>query len=161
MKVVKKPNKKIKRAKKVDVFALYGLKKPAYVRYTGLAGVLWFLTSQSVRQEEFKKYGGLCVDGCGRIVEDWRDADCGHFRSAKHLATRFRRENLGLQTKYCNSPNGGNGNQYTFGLAIDERYGVGTADRLTKMAKGQSKPFPKKWYDQEIKKLLKHGEPDV
>lgn len=138
---------------KTSVWAEFGLKRPLYVRYTGYGGVLWYLVSRYVRQSEFKEHGGYCVDGCGRKVEDWNDADCGHFRSAKSLSTRFLRENLGLQTKYCNSPRGGNGNQYGFGKVVDQRYGQGTADRLTDLAKETSKPFSKEKYRTEILKI--------
>ena len=58
-----------------------------YVRYGGLGGVLWYLMSQLVRQEEFIKYGGVCVDGCAASCRGTRhDADCGHFRGAKSLS---------------------------------------------------------------------------
>lgn len=149
-KALKRPAAKKK--KRVNLWDLYGVQKPSYTRYSGLQGVLWCLVSQYVRQVEFKEYDGYCVDGCGRRVERWQDADCGHFRSARSLATRFSRENLGLQTKYCNSPRGGNGNQYAFGKAIDQRYGAGTADKLTELAQGTSAPFKDAWYDAEIRK---------
>lgn len=160
MKLKLRPAKKRPATKKktqVALWAEYGLKKPAYVRYSGLGGVLWCVMSQYVRRTEFETYGGRCVDGCGRVIENWRDADCGHFRSAKSLSTRFLRENLGLQTKFCNSPRGGNGNQYGFGKAIDQRYGPGTADRLTELSAQTSPPFKDAWYDAEIRKYLELG----
>lgn len=140
--------------KRVNVWEQYGLQRPRYIRYSGLGGVLWYLVSNHVRKTEFEQFGGYCVDGCGRVVLDWHEADCGHFRSARSLSTRFLRENLGLQSKYCNSPRGGNGNQYAFGKAIDQRYGLGTADRLTMEAAKTSRPFSKDWYHQEILKYL-------
>lgn len=149
-KASKRPSAKKKR--RVNVWVQYGVEKPSYVRYGGLGGVLWCVMSRYVRKIEFENYRGRCVDGCGRTVENWQDADCGHFRSAKSLSTRFLRENLGLQTKYCNSPRGGNGNQYGFGKAIDQRYGAGTADRLTELAAQTTPPFKATWYDQEIRK---------
>ncbi len=132
-----KPNKKKSKAQKArELWGQYGLEVPKYIRYSGLGGILWYLTSQYVRQEEFKLYSGRCVDGCGVEILDWHEADCGHFRSAKSLATR-----------------GGNGRQYDFGLEIDKRYGKGTADELTELAKGTSIPFSKDWYHQEILKI--------
>lgn len=153
-KPAKKPLRAIKpKARKKDLWHEFGLEMPQYIRYSGLGGILWHLTSRYVRMEEFKKYGGHCVDGCGRYVERYEDADCGHFRSAKSLSTRFLRENLGLQHKYCNSPHGGNGNQYAFGKIIDQRYGAGTADRLTELAAQTSTPFSKEWYRTEIRRI--------
>lgn len=151
-------NKKVSKRKKLSrkqLWGQYGLEVPKYVRYTGLQGVLWCVMSRYVRKSEWEQFDGFCVDGCGRKIEKWQDADCGHFRSAKSLATRFARENLGLQTKYCNSPRGGNGNQYAFGKVIDQRYGTGTADRLTHEAAQLSKPFKDAWYDKQIRHYLK------
>lgn len=153
--VVKRGSKLPSKRKKTQValWAEYGLQKPSKPRYSGLGGILWYVTSQYIRKLEFKQYGGTCVDGCGVPIQNWQDADCGHFRSATSLSTRFLRENLALQRKYCNSPNGGNGQQYAFGLEIDRRYGKGTADRLTNMAKGVSVPFSQKWYHEEILRI--------
>ena len=145
--------KKGKKTQK-DMWNEYGLEKPSKPRYSGLAGILWYVTSQYVRKEEFIKYGGRCVDNCGWVAQAWNeDTDCGHFRPAKSLATRFLRENLALQRKHCNSPRGGNGRQYDFGIEIDKRYGLGTAERLTELSKTTSKPFSKEWYHQEILRI--------
>lgn len=146
-----KTKKKPKKFKK-DLWAEFGLNQPRYIRYTGLQGVLWYVLSQYVRKTEFKEYGGKCVDQCGAEISSWEESDCGHFRSAKSLSTRFLRENLGIQRKYCNSPRGGNGNQYAFGLEIDRRYGPGTAERLTLLSKQTSKPFSKEFLRAEILK---------
>lgn len=149
-----KASKKKKQTRK-ELWGQYGLEVPKYIRYSGLQGVLWWVLSRYVRQEEFIKYGGKCVDGCGKPIEAWEDADCGHFRSAKSLATRFLRENVAIQRKNCNSPRGGNGRQYDFGLEVDRRWGKGTADRLTELAGTTSNPFKAEWYDNEIRKYLK------
>ncbi len=144
----------VKRAKKritqKDMWAEFGLEKPAKPRYSGLAGILWYVMSRYVRQEEFKKYGGKCIDNCGVAIDNWWEADCGHFRSAKSLATRFLRENLAIQRKHCNSPWGGNGRQYDFGKEIDRRYGEGTADRLTELSMQTTPAYPKSWYVDKI-----------
>ena len=140
---------------KADLWREYGLTRPSKPRYEGLAGILWYVLSKYVRRQEFALYGGLCVDGCGRKVENWEDADCGHFRaSSRGFATRFKRENLGLQTKYCNSPMGGNGNQYMFGKTIDKRYGEGMADELTRLSNTVSKGYSQLEYDREIRKVI-------
>jgi len=147
-KASKRPAKKKKT--KVALWAEYGLKKPVYVRYSGLAGVLWWVMSQYVRQTEFKEFGGECVDGCGRKVLDWREADCGHFISATKLKTRFMRKNLGLQTKFCNSPFMGNDNTYGYGKMINKRYGEGTAEELIELSKETGKAMTKSEMHEQI-----------
>lgn len=132
-----------------DLWGQFGLKKPSYTRYSGLGGVLWYLMSMYVRESEWRKYG-VCVDGCGAVITDWHNADCGHLKSASKLATRFQRENLGLQKKWCNSPYGGMGNPVGFAKTVDERYGKGTAERLERESRVATKPFPKSWYLEQI-----------
>lgn len=156
-KSTKKPSKKLLRAHKPkkfkkDLWAEFNLPMPAYVRYSGLQGILWHVMSQYVRKSEWIQYGGECVDGCPVLIQNWYEADCGHFRSAKSLSTRFLRENLGLQRKYCNSPHGCNGRQYDFGKTVDQRYGAGTADRLTNLAEQVSRPLPKELLISEIRR---------
>lgn len=157
MRLKRKPFKRVKKRRKTqkDLWAEYGLEKPPYVRYSGLAGILWCVMSRHIRKTEFEQYDGACVDGCGRKVLDWREADCGHFMSASKLSTRFLRENLGLQTKFCNSPFMGNDNTYGYGKTINERYGAGTAERIIELSRKTSEPLTKAWYDAEIRKYLK------
>lgn len=138
-----------------DLWKQYGLTKPAKPRFKGLAGILWYAMSRYVRKFEFLTYGGECVDGCGRKVERWEDADCGHFRaSSRGFCTRFTRENLGLQTKYCNNPVWSPDSSYGFGKTIDARYGSGTAERLTQMSRMTCQEYTDAEYDREIKKYL-------
>lgn len=140
---------------KTNEWAHYGLKKPGKPRFKGLAGVLWFVLSRYVRKSEFLAYGGMCVDGCGRYIPDWHEADCGHFMaSSKGFCTRFQRENLGLQTKYCNNPLWSPDSSYGFGVMIDKRYGAGTALRLSFEAKKICKEYSPLEYDREIRKYI-------
>lgn len=141
---------KVKSKPKVNLWAEFGLKKPVYTRYSGYAGILWWLMSQYVRKSEWLEYGGECIDGCGNVITAWQDADCGHLKSASKLATRFNRKNLGLQRKWCNSPYGGAGNSVGFAKTVDERYGPGTALELEKLSQIASRPFTKEWYREQI-----------
>lgn len=123
--------RKKKLQKERELWESFGLVRPQEPRYVGLQGICWYLASRAVRSQEFALYGGLCADGCGRKVEKWSDADCGHFQGAGSARTRFRRENLGLQTKTCNmDQKNGKAVQYSYGKVINERYGEGTAERL-------------------------------
>lgn len=128
--------RKKKLGKARELWESFGLVRPQKPRYVGLQGIAWYLASRAVRSQEFALYGGLCVDGCGRKVERWEDADCGHFQGAGSAATRFARENLGLQTKTCNmDQKNGKAVQYSYGKVINERYGEGTAERLIEESK--------------------------
>ena len=52
----------------------------------------------------------------------------GHFRSRRHYATRWNELNVQVQCYGCNV--GKQGEQYKFGVRLDEEYGVGTAEML-------------------------------
>lgn len=153
----KTPSKRSKpRVEKFNHWKAYGLTKPAKPRFQGLQGVLWYVVSRYIRKSEYQQYNGACVDGCGRIVEDWRDADCGHFRaSSRGFCTRFDRRNLGLQTKYCNNPTWSPDSAYGFGRTIDERYGAGTADELTRLSHKVCREWTPNEYDIAIKGYIK------
>lgn len=62
---------------------------------------------------------------------------CGHFMSRRFPATRWDEENCNAQCAGCNMF--GNGEQYKYGLAVDLKYGVGTAEKLSKQAHGYFK----------------------
>lgn len=153
----KKPRHTLKKASLSSLWATYGLTRPPKPRFKGLKGILWYCISRYIRKSEFIKYKGQCVDGCGRIIPRWEDADCGHFRAASRgFCTLFLRENLGLQTKYCNKPDwGGKDAAYGFGKTIDKRYGTGTADRLTQLSHGTCQEYSKPEYDKEIRRYIK------
>jgi len=87
-------------------------------------------------------------------VEDWHIADCGHFRSSKHVNTRFMRENLGLQRKDCNNPKWTPDASYGFGVTIDKRYGEGTAKRLFELSNQKGKEMNKAQLTEQIHKYL-------
>lgn len=141
---------------KTALWATYGLKKPPKPRYVGLAGVYWYVLSRYIRKSEFLQYHGECVDRCGRVILNWQEADCGHFRAASRgFCTKFLRENLGLQTKYCNNPTFSPDSSYGFGINIDLRYGPGTAERLTTLSNQTCQEPSKEEYDQLIRKYIK------
>lgn len=128
--------RKRKLEKERELWRSFGLVRPPEPRYVGLQGICWYLASRAVRSQEFELYGGLCADGCGRIVERWQDADCGHFQGAGSASTRFLRANLGLQTRTCNmDQKNGKAVQYSYGKVINQRYGEGTAERLIEESK--------------------------
>ena len=57
--------------------------------------------SQFVRLRDTDEYGyGACIT-CGEYFH-YDDLECGHFRSRRHLTTRWREENAHAQCKKCN-----------------------------------------------------------
>lgn len=71
---------------------------------------------------------GKCIT-CDRVCYFYDDnADNGHFFSRRHMSTAFHPENNNLQCKGCNGP--GSGMQYDYGLAVDSKFGEGTAAKL-------------------------------
>lgn len=62
----------------------------------------------------------------------------GHFQSRRYNATRYEEENVNCQCYRCNVLF--YGEQYKYALAVDLKYGDGTAEKLMAMAK-ESHPF--------------------
>ena len=57
----------------------------------------------------------------------------GHFQSRKHLATRWSETNCQVQCVGCNMFKAGE--QYKFSVALDSKYGEGTAEELELLAR--------------------------
>jgi len=76
-----------------------------------------------------------CVT-CGKPMT-LKTSQCGHFISRRHFATRWEEKNCAAQCVGCNIYT--QGKQYEFGLAIDERFGVGTAQKLLIQSKNKFK----------------------
>lgn len=85
------------------------------------------LFSKMVRMRDCDGYGwGECIT-CG-VKKAWKEAHCGHFQSRRFPATRWDEMNCNLQCAGCNLF--GAGEQYKHGMAIDAKYGDGTAKAL-------------------------------
>ena len=82
--------------------------------------------SKFIRLRDSKDGIGSCIT-CGRIKE-WKYMDCGHYIKRQHLATRWDEKNCNLQCKHCNAFEQGANERYK--VAIDEKWGKGTADML-------------------------------
>lgn len=117
-------------------------------KITTLKRSAWKYFSRYVRLRDSKKRGnrwfGKCitcsrkgliawVDEMGklRFVKGW---DAGHFVSRGNWFLRHEEENVNLQCNYhCNKMKSGNREKYI--PALDEKYGIGTADKLDRLAK--------------------------
>lgn len=62
-----------------------------------------------------------------------KQLQCGHFMSRQYNSMRFVEQNTAPQCYGCNVMQ--QGRQYTFGLALDELYGDGTAKEMHRLAK--------------------------
>ena len=95
----------------------------------------WTIVSAYVRQRDFKNYHGKCVS-CPRILENWQDGDCAHYKAWGACNGFFKYEltNLALSCKNCNRLSDGNVG-HAFGEELKRRYGkkhlewIATEDR--------------------------------
>ena len=60
-----------------------------------------------------------------------KEGDAGHFQPRQHLFTRFDERNVNGQCKGCNNKDWNQGEQYKHGIAIDKKFGKGTAQWLS------------------------------
>lgn len=87
-----------------------------------------------------------CMDNCGIIIKDIKEADCGHFRRRECMGTRFNPRNAVLQARKCNRFDGGR--PYEMSLMIDKLWGKGTAQSLEKESRKM-----KNWEIKELEQL--------
>lgn len=89
-------------------------------------------------EEGMSKRAGYCVT-CNKLVpaEGKGTGHCGHFIPRGCKPTRYSEQNCALQCSYCNTYRFGE--QYKFGLAIDSKYGEGTAMALYEQEKEYKK----------------------
>lgn len=88
-----------------------------------------------IRNRKSKRGKARCYT-CGKI-DEWKNLQCGHFQSRKHLATRWDEINCQVQCYACNVMR--YGEQFKFGLQLDSEYGDGTAEQLFLKAKQSTK----------------------
>jgi len=85
------------------------------------------LFSLLVRQENSDEEGYAKCVTCKKM-NHWRKMHCGHFMVRQNQATRYDRENTGIQCVNCNTFS--EGRQYDFAKYLDRKYGEGTAERM-------------------------------
>ena len=84
---------------------------------------------------------------CGVVKHYKSGMQCGHFQSRRFMATRYDEQNCQVQCVACNMFRAGE--QYRFALAIDAKYGKGTADDLQFKARQKMK-FTRADYEDKI-----------
>jgi hypothetical protein len=85
----------------------------------------WF--SLYIRLKDSTDEGVVQCFTSGRVYH-YKNIHAGHFMSRKHLSTRWCDINVQPQSAADNLF--GQGEQYKFGLALDSKYGEGTAEEL-------------------------------
>ena len=82
--------------------------------------------SKYIRQRNAKDGIVECFT-CGK-QDEWKKMQCGHFRSRSSYSTRWDEINCQVQCVGCNMFK--QGEQYVFGVKLDQKYGDGTANEL-------------------------------
>ena len=90
----------------------------------------WF--SLFIRLRFATKEGAAQCFTCGKVAH-YKKLQCGHFQSRRHHATRWNETNCQVQCVKCNMYE--QGEQFKFGLRIDDKFGEGTAQQLEFLSK--------------------------
>ena len=123
-----------------------------------LFGTLDRIFSLFIRLRDADNSGYCCCITCGKIFH-WKNGDAGHFIPRDRHATRYNTKNVNFQCLHCNRFR--SGEQYAHGIAIDKKYGTGTADqlKLLSQSKAHLKDFWLQYhidlYRQKVKQLKK------
>lgn len=90
------------------------------------------LFSQYIRRRNADHLGRVKCFTCG-VEKHWKEQQAGHFQSRSHHSTRWDEVNVQVQCVKCNLFR--QGEQYKFGLYLDQRFGDGKAEELENRAK--------------------------
>lgn len=74
--------------------------------------------------------------------------DAGHFVSRDRYATRWSEVNVNVQCPHCNRFRAGE--QYRHGVAIDKKYGPGTAQMLEQLGSARGTKISPEWIEERI-----------
>jgi len=106
-----------------------------------------------IRLKGTKPNGDCKCYTCDKVLY-WREIQCGHFQSRRFMSTRFHELNCKPQCYGCNI--GLSGNQYIFGVNLDKEHGMGTAERMVRKSREQTKISA-----QELMELIDKCEQEV
>lgn len=117
---------------------------------------LWKVFSEYIRLRDADENGFITCITSGRRVH-WRESDAGHFISRRHMATKYNEKNVNAQSRHDNRF--ASGKQFEYALAIDRKYGKGTAEKLLILSKQTCKigqfeiDQMTKYYQEKVKEL--------
>ena len=90
------------------------------------------LFSEYIRRRKANYYGRVNCFTCG-VEKHWKEQQAGHFQTRSHHSTRWDEVNVQVQCVKCNMFR--QGEQYKFGMYLNQRFGEGTAEELEHRAK--------------------------
>lgn len=79
----------------------------------------------------------------------YKQIQCGHFQSRRYMSTRYHEGNCRPQCYACNV--GKSGEQFRFGLNLNEEFGEGHAESMERLAQEVKKFTP-----EELLELIQH-----
>ena len=106
----------------------------------------WF--SLYIRLRDATDEGMVQCFTCGKAAHYKDGMQCGHFQSRKHQATRWNEQNCQVQCVGCNMFK--QGEQWTFGLNLDAKYGSSTSFDLHVLSK-QTLKMTRADYEEDIR----------
>jgi len=104
----------------------------------------WF--SLYIRIKDCDDNGMVECYTSGRLYH-YKQIHAGHFMSRRHLSTRWDEQNVKPQSAADNLF--GQGEQFKFGMLLDNEYGIGTAEELQIKAR-QSYKITRSEYEEKI-----------
>lgn len=102
--------------------------------------------SEYIRRRDTREGYCLCIT-C-RKPKQYGEVDAGHFCRRGLLATRYDERNVNAQCRHCNRGED-KGETFEHGLAIDRKWGKGTAEELYNLSHAPCKP-DRDWYERKI-----------
>ena len=137
--------KRKKKEKKLPLFENIGIK---IKKKPNLIAKLDRIFSKYIRLRDVMPNGYFVCISCGQI-KPFEKADCGHFFSRKHMATRFDEDNAHCECSQCNRFSSDHIARYQVNLV--RKIGQKRFEKL--VWKHNS---TKKWCDFELEELIKY-----
>jgi hypothetical protein len=122
------------------------LKKPKRKSVSSLKKEADKYWSIYIRLRDSDKYGMVECISCG-TKKPWKTMQNGHFVSRSSSTLRYDEENCNAQCVGCNMFK--QGNQFAYSLALDMKYGVGTANKLH-----SKRSETHKWKHDELEQII-------
>lgn len=142
--------RKKKKEKPLPLFDKAGVKVK---KRTNLIAKLDKVFSLYIRLRDTMPSGYFKCISCGH-VKRFEQADCGHFYSRTHMATRFDEDNSSAECSFCNRFKADHLISYQTNLI--KKIGIGRFELL-----GVKAHSTKKWCDFELEAMIKHYTSEV
>lgn len=143
-----KKNRKPKKKKEATPLPLFESAGVKVKKRTDLVKKLDKVFSRYIRLRDAMPNGYFRCIACGQLKRI-EQADCGHFYSRKHMATRFDEDNCSAECSACNRFSADHLIGYQTNLI--KKIGMARFELL-----GQKVRMVKKWSDFELKAMIEH-----